>query len=140
MEIPAATLDQVKRGKDGKLVAIDNDVCGIASDLKQIDPNLKLRYSEAGEYFVVYHVNPFTEREDLVTTAQVLDKRLVNKVRYLASDGYDFAKEIEKADAKADADQEHKRKEQTGEIAERLHHAVRKDLGIKTRISIPRAP
>lgn len=126
MEIQAATIAQLQRGKGGRMVEIDDDVGGIAKRLREIDPGLHLRYSEAGEYFVVYFVDG--EKAELVTTATTCDGRLLQRVERIASDQYDFTGELERLDAQSEADQEHAFREHVGEIGERLAHAIRRDV------------
>lgn len=138
MDIEPATLAQVKRGQNGEFIAIDNDVQNVAQDLLGIHPNLKLRYSELGQYFVVYKewMHPVNGlKQELVTTAKSLDQRLVKRVRHVMSAEYDFLKEAEKMDKKADADARYKFEEAVGEKAEELAHALREDLGYKKDVS-----
>jgi hypothetical protein len=140
-EVEPATFTQMQRGRNGKMVEIDDDVGNIASDLRSIHPNLRLRFSEAGRYFVVYMREDWQPPGDgyLVTTAQELDQRLVDRIRRISSEGYDFAKEIDRVDGESERAQEHRRYEQVGEIAERLAHALRKDRGMNGgRVFVPK--
>lgn len=139
MDIQPATLTQVQRGRLGRTLFIDDDVGGIAQQLLEIDSSLRLAFSEAGGHFVVKRR---TERPDgsyseqLVTTAQQLDHRLLDRVRLVCSDHYDTAADMDRVDAQAERDRDHRFHEQVGPIAERLAHAIRKDLGVKTRAFI----
>lgn len=140
MDIQAGTVTQVKRALEGDLVEIHPDVQEIARRLQEIDPALRLRYSEAQGVFVVYEVQDLPDgaiREHLVTTARELDQRLVNRILELSDPGYDFAGELERLERQAERDSDHAFEERTGENAERLAHAVRKDLGLKQRIFVP---
>lgn len=128
MELEAASLSQIRMGKNGRVVEIDNDVLGIAKQLLEIHPSLRLRYSEAGEYFVVYQILE-GGKQHMVTTALELDGRLLDRVREVASEGYDFLSEIERREAKVQADHDHRIREQIGEGGERLAHAIRADMG-----------
>lgn len=114
------------------MVTIDDDVGGFAQRLKEIDSSLKLRVSDNTGLFVVYQQLPHG-REHLVTTAQELDGRLVRHVAELVHrhrhDRYDFTAELERADREADRAADHAFSEEHGPIAERLHHAIRKDMG-----------
>jgi hypothetical protein len=135
MDIEPASLTQIARGRDGKVVAIDDDVSGIAQQLKEIDPSLRLRYSEAGEYFAVYCETP--QETYLVTTAQELDGRILQRIRKVASGRYDYVAELDALDARAERERERAFSERMGEAHEKLRHGLRKDLGIKNRIILP---
>lgn len=129
-DIQPATLAQVKMGASGKFVTIDADVGEVVQQIKQINPDLHVRHSEAGNYFVVYYRNPITKYERMVTTAQELDKRLVNRMKKLNDGDYDYLAELARLDAQADTAKEAAEKERIGEMAERLAHALRQDLGV----------
>lgn len=111
----------------GRVVEVDSDVFDVAKRLKEVDPSLGLRWSEAGEYFVVYQEMPDGSRH-LVTTSQTLTPAIVDRVREVASPDYDLAAEIEKREREADAEMDQRVHEHLGEVGERLAHAIRKDL------------
>jgi hypothetical protein len=141
-EIEPATIEQIRRGRDGKLHLITEDAGGIAKRLKEIDPRLHLRYSEKGEYYVVYA----REEQDppgtgyMVATYQKLDGRIikdVERIKWLNErPGYSFADELEKKNAEAEAKREADFSEQIKMNAEELAFAMRKDLGMKTKIAV----
>ncbi len=133
MEIAPASLAQIVKGRDGRYIEIEDDVQSVAGELRELDPSLHLRYSESGRYFVVYQKLE-DGSEQLVTTAKQLDKRLVKKVRRLVHASYDLAEELERGDAEADREAERRFSEDLGPAAERLRHAVRKDIGSKRRV------
>jgi hypothetical protein len=135
MDIEPASLTQIARGRDGKVVAIDDDVSGIAQQLKEIDPQLRLRYSEAGEYFAVYCETP--QETYLVTTAQELDGRILQRIRKVASGRYDYVAELDALDARAERERDRAFSEQMGEAHQQLKHALQKDLGSKPKIYVP---
>lgn len=142
MEIPAtrANMAQVQRGRDGRMVEITADVCNVAQDLREIRPNLRVCWSDAGNYFVVYEIEELADgqvKQSMVTTAQQLDQRLVNEVRRIASENYDLVDELDKLDRKIERDQVHAQAERVGEAAELLHHAIRQDFGSTDRIYVP---
>ena len=137
MDIKPASLAQVQRSRTGKLIQIDDDVLGIAQQLHEIDENLHLRYSEAGEYFVIFHTDPETKTEHFVLSSVDLNPQIVERIRQISSNSYDFVKEIEKQEAQAERDNDHRIREQSGDIAERFFHARRKDLGITSKIFVP---
>lgn len=121
-----ASLEQVRRARNGRFVHVGGEV---ERALRDYDPNLRLRYSEAGGYYVVYHLDPVTGDEDLVTTALDYDMRIVARVIAIDSERYDLVAEMELMDGRAEREAEHRVSEHIGEVGERLHHAIRKDLG-----------
>lgn len=150
MEIRPATLAQVTKARNGKYVEISNDVQGIANALNEIDPHIRLRYSEAGGYFVVYwSENPNVAEEDdgdnttyLIFTAQDLDHRIVHRMAEVywkcRRPGYSFADELEREQERQKKEKDHAWSEAMGENFERLAHAMRKELGYdKGRIYVP---
>lgn len=142
MEIQPATLAQVVRGRGGKMVQIDDDVAGIAQRLQEIDPRLRLRYSEPGGYFVVYRLIERPDgstKKDMVTTSTTVDGRLLQRIEKVYGRDYNYADELDKVDAAAKRERDHRFSEQVGPLAEQLAHAIRKDLGVKApRIYVPR--
>ncbi len=142
----AADLEQLIRGKDGRMIQIENDVQGIAADLRRIDSHFRLRWSERGEYFVVYWRPDGADEGDgyMVTTAKELDKRLVKRVeeihhRVINDPAYNVAVEADKFDAEKKAHAEYEREQKMGEKHEKLRHALRKDLDLnKDTIILPR--
>lgn len=141
-----ATLAQVRQARNGQLIGVEDDVLGIARDLRDIDASLHLRYAELpdgfDDYWVVYRIVEHadgSEEEQLVTTAAELDARIVQRVRKIASDGYDLVAELDRLDREREAQREQELHERNGPIAERLFHALRKDLGTQDRIFVPPA-
>lgn len=128
MEIKPATIAQLKRGKAGKMIAIDADVGGVAQAIEAMGKNLKLRYSELGEYYVVFHRNPDSGKETLLTTAQELDHRLVHRLELVTNGTYDYLAELEKLERQKDDEADYLLAQRSGIAAERLAHALRKDL------------
>jgi hypothetical protein len=112
---------------------IDDDVAGVARGLAQIDHRIRLRYSEPGEYFVVYWRPDDWEQEAgyLIFTAQEVDHRIVKRMEEVYAKcnapGYSFADEVEKVEAEAEREKDHAWHEQHGETLERLAHAMRED-------------
>jgi predicted restriction endonuclease len=141
-EIEPATLEQIRMGRDGKTHVITQDAGGIAQRLREIDHRLHLRYSELGEYYVVY------AREDdqpegtgyMVATYQTLDARIIKdieRIKWLNEQpGYSYADELEKKNEEAEAKREHDFSEKIKENAEELAWAIRKDLGDQGRIVV----
>lgn len=136
MEIQHATFAQVRDGRDGRRVLVEEDVLNITTQIREIDPSLGVYWNEYGEHFVVTETLP-DGTEKLVTTALELDHRLLAHLRTLASPDYDYGKEIDRIDNQAEKDKDHRFAEQIGERGEALAHALRKDLQAKNRIYIP---
>jgi hypothetical protein len=133
IEIEPASLTQVIRGKGGRLVYVDDDVCGYARNLRDIDPSLRLAYNEVGEYYVVYQVLQ-DGSEHLVSTAQELDGRLVERIRKVTSSAYDPGRELDLLHDAADREHGRQFTQRVGEVGERLAHAIRQDLQIKRNL------
>ena len=133
VQISPATVAQVHRSQRGARVAVTADVQNVARDLQQIRESLVLEFDPVEDFYVVLdrRVMPDGSEEDhLVTTALECDQRLVNRVREISSESYDFVAELERVEAAAERDRQHAFREQVGEPAERLAHALRKDLGM----------
>jgi hypothetical protein len=137
VEIQRASLAQVVEGRGGQTVTITEDVGDIAQHLKRLDDRLILRWNERGEYFQVIERLP-DGSESLVTTARELSPALIDHVRKLGHSSYDFAKELEAADRKAEREKDWRFEQEVGEIGEHLAHAIRKDTEAKHRIFLPR--
>jgi hypothetical protein len=140
MEIVPATFAQVKAGRDGRNVLVEDDVFEVARQLKEIDSSLCLRWNERGEYFVVYQLwgQGQGETEKLVLTSQELTPAILERVRQIVHPSYDFAAEMDRMDAQAKKDEEHRFAEETGEVGEHLAHALRKDLGATNKAFVPK--
>lgn len=136
MDIEYASLACVQRGINGELVTIEDDVLDVARRLKEIHPSLHVYWNEQGEYFVIYELCG-DGRERLVTTVKELDPRLIAHFEMLASESYDAVREMDKMDDQADRDKKAAFEERVGEIGERLHHALRKDLQAQNHIYVP---
>jgi len=139
-EIAPATVQQIREGRNGKMHVIESDAGSLVIRMKEIDPNLHLRYSEAGDYYVVYLQDGV--HQELVATYQECDDRIVKDLERISWEnrqpGYSFADELEKRDAKAEKEADHARREALGENAERLAHALRKDTNrTDHRIFVP---
>src|SRR5438128_1166205 len=137
MEIEHASLAMVQTGRNGERVLIENDVLDIVKQLKEISKDLYVRWNERGEYFVIYEMcKDGTER--LVTTCMELDQRLVDHMRKIGSEGWNrnLIKEMERAEDEDIKNRKHAFAQKTGEIAERLHHALRKDREIQNKVHL----
>jgi hypothetical protein len=145
MEITPASLPQIQKGRRGRVVFVDHDAFDIAKRLREIDTSLRLAWNEFGEYFVVYQIlrGPNdSEIEHLVTTWDpktngAPDGRLVERVMKIAHPEYDFAAELDRIDREADKKNDYEFAQKVGPYAERLYHAMRKEMGIKDSIIVP---
>lgn len=142
MDIEPATVDQVLRGRDGRYYEISGDVGGVVADLKQIDSHLGVRLSETGQHWVVYH-QPDERTTHLITTAKAyqgatgvwlgLDKRLVERIRKIGSDSYDFVAEVDRINQEADRRKEQRKQEKIEDASERAVSELRRFTGRKSR-------
>ncbi len=135
MEVQPATLAQVRAGRDGRRVIVEEDVGDIARQIHEIDHRLGVQWNEKGEFFMVIEQDGLRER--LVLTAQELDGRVVERVRRIADPAYDFVGEIDQMDQQAQREKDSRFREETGLVGERLAHAVRKDLGYQGKVFVP---
>lgn len=137
MEIRAASLDQVRVGRDGRRLLVENDVGSIARQIGEIDPRLSLRYNERGEFFEVIETADGTERR--VTTCLELDGRLLERLRAISDASYDYAGEIDRLDRQAKREVDRRFSEKVGEAGEKAAHALRKDLEYKGKAFVKRS-
>lgn len=131
IEIEAASLSQVRATVEDGLVLIDDDVQNVVRDLQEIDPGFRVHFDRDQEYFVVRHLHLSRSgepEESLVTTARQLDQRIVERVRQISADGYDYGAELDRLDREADARNEAEFTERVAPIGEQLHHALRRDM------------
>ena len=145
MEVEPAHVDQVLLGADGSFVEVSADVGSVVAELRRIDPGLKVRFNERGQCWHVYH-QPDERNTYLVLTAQAhqgvtgvwmgLDNRIVERVRRISSDDYDFAAEVEKQNRAADKAKADHKAETLGEAGERAFHMIRKLEGRTDRAFI----
>lgn len=140
--IQAATLTQVREGRNGRMMEIGPDVLEIGRQLKEIDPSLGLDWNEDAEYFRVYQLidDQGRTKKHTVLTSMELTPEIVERIRYIAHPDYEYSREMERKHDAADRAQDHAFHERAGEGGERLHWALRKDLGYKPRIFVPRWP
>lgn len=142
MDVRPASIDQIGRLADGRLVTITADAGNVAESIQRLDPCLHLRYSESSDCWIVYRIHrhgwPCREddperTEELVLTAQDCDQRIVKRLEFIDSQGrsgYDYAAELEKSALRARDRAKKERQERFGEHAEKVAHALRKDLGL----------
>ena len=141
-----AKLDQIVETRNRQVI-VDADSCSVVRDLQDIDKNFGVRFVDGPQpFFAVYqnieHPDGRLEQH-LVTTAQAyptafgtyagLDGRIVDRVREISHESYDFAKEAAKRRSEHEAEAKRKRQDYAGEMGEMAAHAVRKDLGSTSR-------
>lgn len=136
MQIPNASLIQVKTGRDGRQYTIEQDTLDIVKRIKEIDPRLSVSYNEFGGYFVISELC-LDGTERLVTTITELDGRILDHLRKIGSDSWDIGKELERAEDEAHAAQQYAFSEEMGDKSEQLAHALRKDLNVQNKIIVP---
>lgn len=147
--LQAAKLDQILQTKNRQVI-IDADSCALISDLKRIDKTLEVRFVDGDEPFFCIYQNIDHEdgrnEQHLVTTAQAyptsfgtftgLDQRLVDRVMQITHPSYDFGAEASQHKTEHDAKLKRDREDILGEIGEQAAHAMRKDMGVKTKAFI----
>jgi hypothetical protein len=130
------------------MVTIDADVGGVAADLQRIDPHLKVRFGENGDppFWAVYWESDDCRTTDLVSTHTAtltrsgtysgLDQRIVDRIREIdphGRSGYDYAAEVEKQNRLVGERRKEAFREKVAEHGAEAQHALRKDLGVKSR-------
>lgn len=140
-DLEPASIAQVQRGQDGKLVEVSGDVGNVVADLRRLDPTLRVRVLEDASppCFVVYQLiaHGGMTKEHLVLTCTKLDQRIVKRVEEIMHPSYDFAGQLERNALKRKTDSRKGFRERVESHADRLLHAAQKDLGVKPRIFVP---
>jgi hypothetical protein len=118
--------------KSGKLIAIDNDVQGVANDLHEIDAGFRLRYDPGEDVYLLSHEGLQPDgsvEEKFVSSFEACDQRIVQRAREISAPSYDYVGELDRLEAKAERDKVHEFSEKIGPHAEKLAWALRQDLG-----------
>lgn len=151
MEIQPANIDQIRQARDGRMLLISSDAGGVADELRRIDRHLKVRFAENGRppFWAVYYESDDGRETYLVTTAQAhqtmggiwtgLDHRIVERVRKAdghSRGGEDYAKALEAHNKRVREGKRQEFRDQVSQTGEMAVHALRKDLGIKSRIFV----
>ena len=134
MDLQPASIAQVRQGKHRR-VTVTADVGSVVKQIQEIDPRLGVIWDEDGEFFAV--VEQDGPKQRIVLTALELDHRVLQRIRELASPDYDYVAEMDRMDAVADKEKDHKFMQEVGENAEVMAHALRSDLEYKGKIFIP---
>jgi hypothetical protein len=136
LEPPRASLGQLQLTNKLEMVPVENDVLGVVSRLKSIDPGLKMFYDFGQEIFVLYHEGLNEQGhvvDSLVGAYKELDQRIIKLIERIDAQGrgrHDLIAELEKHERELDAEKRHEQMEKVGELGEKLHFALRKDLGL----------
>lgn len=156
MNVEPASFNQIRLGEDGRLIEVSADVGGVVEKLREIDKGLRVRFAERGHCWIVYHEwhegcprnNGNEGSTYLINTSNAyqgptgawlgLDDRIVDRMREIGSETYDFAAKLEASRREREDKTLRAKSEKFGEIAEKGAHALRKDLGDTSRAVIPR--
>ena len=141
MKVEPASIDQLLRGRDGRVHLVSADAGGVADELRRIHPGLVLQYNELGDHFSVCFESDDGRDTYLILTAKECDHRIADRIREIDShgrSGYDYAKELESASQRVRDRALAQFRERMGDLGERAAHAIRKDLGSTSRAFIPR--
>jgi hypothetical protein len=128
IDITPASMDQVTRGRGGRVIVITNDAGDIARQITALHKDLFVRYNEDGRYFAVCQDMGVGFRPHVVTTSQTLDARLVQHVQKVIHPSYDAVSENDRLDAERTATIDKQFEEQMAEVSEQLAFAMRSDL------------
>jgi hypothetical protein len=128
MDLQPASIAQVRQGKHRR-ITVEADVGNVVKQIREIDPRLGVIWDDDGEFFAVVEQDGLKQR--IVLTALELDHRVLERLREISSPDYDYVAEMDRMDAVADREKDHRFSEEVGENAELMAHALRKDLGAK---------
>jgi hypothetical protein len=124
----------VRKGREGRMVEIAADVQNIAAEIKRVDPRLGVQYNELSEQFRIYELGRDGKRRTVMWVRE-LTADIPEHLRRLATQ--DYVREMDRRDARADRDRDHRLHELLGPIGEKLAHAARKDRQVKNKIYVP---
>ena len=125
---------QVRQGKKRR-ITVEADVGSVVKQIQEIDPRLGVLWDDDGEFFLV--VEQDGSRQRTVLTALELDHRVLQRIKEIASPDYDYVAEMDAIDAEADKEKDARFRNEVGENAEKMAHALRKDLQYQGKIFVP---
>jgi hypothetical protein len=128
IDIEPVSIDQIARGRGGRMIVIESDVGDIAKQIMQLHPDFFVRYNDQGEYFAVLQNMGPGHRPHVVSMAQKLDQRLLDRVRRVMQPDYDPGAEAEAYDRQVDAANDAQFADKVGEVSEKLAWAIREDI------------
>ena len=131
-----ASINQVRTGRNGRMVEIDADVFDVAKRLHNIDRSLGVDWNDTAGYFRITQILEDGSKHVVMTTRELTPDVIARVLETMHPD-YDLPGELARIDRESTAERDRRFSEATGEIGERLHHALRKDLGMKPRIFLP---
>ena len=141
MEVEPATVEQVRIAYEtNEWVVISADSSATVAEIQRIDPTLRVRFSPRARMFAVYHehapIPPILTcraHQNSSGTWEGLDNRVVRRLQYIdreGTGGYDYAKALERETLAREARASHEFAERTGDGAERMAFAIRRELGL----------
>ena len=133
MDLQPASIAQVREGGKRR-ITVTADVGEVVKQIQEIDSRLGVIWDDDGEFFAV--VEQDGPKQRLVLTALELDHRVLQRLRELASEDYDYVAEMDRMDAVADREKDHRFMQEVGENAEVMAHALRKDLSYQGKIFV----
>ena len=142
LEPPRATLEQAQLALSNRLelVQVERDVWHVVETLKRIDAGLSMFFDKQQRIFVLFWKGAREKDgrvelcEDFVGAYTELDQRLVSLIERLDAQGrgrYDLQRELDKLEARKDAEHEWEQAQRVGDAAERMRSSIRKDLGLE---------
>lgn len=146
MRVEPASIEQVRVAEDGEWVIIGPDSSSTVAKIQELDPTLRVRLSTTAGMFAVYRegepVPPILTcraYQNGFGTWEGLDDRVLRRLEFidpLGRGGYDFVKEMESMNAAAEKARLERRHQAFAPLGEKAAHALRKDLGVKSRAFI----
>lgn len=117
------------------MVEIGQDVLDVCARIREVSPTLGVQWNDASEVFRIYELGE-DGKQRTVCWIRELTPDLPEFLMSLEKG--DYAAQVARIDAQAERDAEHAGLERRGELHERLKHAVRKDIGYKGHVFLPR--
>ena len=146
MEIAPVSVDQVKRGRDGRQYLVEGSAGAVVKRLQEIDPSLRASFNEQGNFFVVSQIIPDGPRkgtEDLVmrVPADQWDMRVVRDFEmrnWELRHGLNPADRLERLEADHRKQREYEFDQEVRAGAAPLFHAIEREVvGSKPTIFVP---
>lgn len=140
LEPPRATQGELQLTNKLHMIRVGDDVNGVVEHLRGIDPHLVLWYDFKVEIFVLQwegfrqNGDRWDWCEDLVGAYKCLDQRLINLIERIDKQNRghtDLVEELDRLDREMEAAKRRAFADRTGDAAERLRHALRRDLGVE---------
>lgn len=156
MDVTPAHIDQIRQAEDGGWDIISAETSTVVADLQRIDHRLRVRFAKRPQnpFWEIYLYHGPDKPIERVRTVQAyrnrlgvwegLDDRVVKRFEYIDREGrsgYNLADALEQRRQAREKKQAEERQEHQAQVAERMAHAVRKDLGLgpyQGRVFLPR--